>query len=120
MEYIYIVQASQEPSWCKIGKTNNLDKRLGDYNNMTGKSKENTYQYLFVGQVLNMAIVENDIKEKYSYLREIRSREIYLYNKEVFKFYVDYIKNHPLFVKEIVVKVIEKEVHIVKKTTPSL
>jgi hypothetical protein len=87
---------------------------------MTGKSQENTYQYLFVGEVSDMTTVENDIKKKYSYLREIKSREIYLFNKEVFKFYVDYIKSHPLFVKEIVVKTAEKEVQIIKKTTPSL
>jgi hypothetical protein len=120
MEYIYIVQASQEPTWCKIGKTNDLEGRLKAYNNMTGKSKENIYQYLFASEVQDMTAVENDIKQKYSYLREIKSREIYLFNKEVFKFYVDYIKNHPLFVKEIVIKPIEKEVKIIKKTTPSL
>ena len=43
-QYIYIVQALLEPSKCKIGKTNDLQRRLKEYNNMTGKSKENTYQ----------------------------------------------------------------------------
>jgi hypothetical protein len=61
-------------------------------------------------------------------LREHKKREIYLYNDEVFKFYVDFIKEHPLFIEEISVekyndkkniKVIVKE-KIVKKTTPSL
>ena len=42
-QYIYIVQASLEPSKCKIGKTNDLDRRLKEYNSMTGKSKENIY-----------------------------------------------------------------------------
>ena len=46
-QYIYIVQASLEPAKCKIGKTNDLERRLKEYNNMTGKSKENIYQYLF-------------------------------------------------------------------------
>ena len=45
-QYIYIVQASLEPAKCKIGKTNDLERRLKEYNNMTGKSKDNVYQYL--------------------------------------------------------------------------
>ncbi|MDR0526987.1 MAG: GIY-YIG nuclease family protein, partial [Spirochaetaceae bacterium] len=42
-EYISIVQASLEPSKCKIGKTNDLERRLKEYNSITGKSKENVY-----------------------------------------------------------------------------
>ena len=49
-QYIYIVQALLEPSKCKIGRTNDLEKRLKDYNSITGKPKENlrvlTYLYL--------------------------------------------------------------------------
>ncbi|MDR0409351.1 MAG: GIY-YIG nuclease family protein [Spirochaetaceae bacterium] len=45
-QYIYIVQASLEPSKCKIGKTNDLERRLKEYNNITGKSKDNIYRYL--------------------------------------------------------------------------
>ena len=37
-QYIYIVQASQDKTRCKIGKTSDLDGRLKTYNNMTGKS----------------------------------------------------------------------------------
>jgi predicted GIY-YIG superfamily endonuclease len=80
-QYIYIVQAQLEPSKCKIGKTNDLNRRLKEYNNITGKSKENKYQYLFTCEVKNMTQVENDIKEKYSIYREERSKEIYFYNK---------------------------------------
>jgi len=61
-EYIYIVQASLEPSKCKIGKTNDLARRLKEYNNMTGKSQENYYQYLFICQVEDMTVVEQDLK----------------------------------------------------------
>ena len=64
--FIYIVQAMLEPTKCKIGKTNDLKRRLKEYNNMTGKSKENVYQYLFTCEVKNMTVVENDIKEEYS------------------------------------------------------
>jgi predicted GIY-YIG superfamily endonuclease len=116
-QYIYIVQASLEPSKCKIGKTNDLERRLKEYNNMTGKSKENVYRYLFTCEVKNMTTVENDIKEKYSNLREEKSKEIYFFNSELFKHYVAFIKTHTLFVKEIFIKTEDKKqiVKIVKK-----
>jgi hypothetical protein len=121
-QYIYIIQASLEPSKCKIGKTNDLERKLKEYNNMTGKSKENIYQYLFTCEVKDMTEVENELKEKYSTLREEKSKEIYFYNSELFKQYVTFIKTRPLFVKEIFIKPDDKKqiIKIVKKTTPSL
>jgi hypothetical protein len=121
-QYIYIVQASLEPSKCKIGKTNDLERRLKEYNSMTGKSKDNIYQYLFTCEVKDMAQVENDLKEKYSTLREEKSKEIYFYNSHWFKHYVIFIKNHDMFVKETFIKTESKKevVKIIKKTTPSL
>jgi hypothetical protein len=121
-QYIYIVQSSKETTKCKIGKTNDLERRLKEYNNMTGKSKETVYQYLFACEVKDMAKVENDLKKKYSNLREEKSKEIYFYNSALFKHYVTFIQTHPMFVKEIFVKNVEKKeiVKIVKKTTPSL
>ena len=121
-QYIYIVQSSKETTKCKIGKTNDLERRLKEYNNMTGKSKENIYQYLFTGEVKNMTTVENDLKEKYSTLREEKSKEIYFYNSALFNHYVTFIQTHTMFVKEIFIKPAEKKeiVKIIKKTTPSL
>lgn len=122
-EYIYIVQARLESSKCKIGKTNDLERRLKEYNSMTGKSKENTYQYLFCSEVKDMSILENDIKKKFSNLREEKSKEIYFYNSPLFEDYVKFIKSHKLFIKEIYTKSKEeilKKVKIVKKTTPTL
>ncbi|GHV53125.1 hypothetical protein AGMMS49579_11400 [Spirochaetia bacterium] len=121
-QYIYIVQSSKETTKCKIGKTNDLERRLKEYNNMTGKSKETVYQYLFTCEVKDMAKVENDLKEKYSALREEKSKEIYFYNSVLFKHYVTFIQTHTLFVKEIFIKTVEKKeiVKVVKKTTPSL
>ncbi|MDR0926242.1 MAG: GIY-YIG nuclease family protein, partial [Ignavibacteria bacterium] len=121
-QYTYIVQASLEPSKCKIGKTNDLDRRLKEYNNITGVSKENTYQYLFACEVQDMAQVESDIKKKFSTHREEKSREIYFYNKPFFEDYIEFIKNHPLFIKEIIVKKEEPKqiTKIIKKTTPTL
>ena len=122
-QYIYLVQAFLEPSKCKIGKTNNLERRLKEYNNMTGKSQENIYKYLFTCEVKDMTKVEKDVKEKYYELREGKSREIYFYNPTLFENYVRFIKLHPLFVEEIFIKTddnIKQEVKIIKKSTPSL
>lgn len=121
-EYIYIVQSSKEITKCKIGKTNNLDRRLKEYNNMTGKSKENIYQYLMTCEVKNMAKLENDIKNNFLTLREESNKEIYFYNTHWFNEYVKFIKSHTLFIKETYVKTEDKKqiVKIVKKTTPTL
>ena len=121
-QYIYIIQALLEPTKCKIGKTNDLERRLKEYNSITGKSKENVSQYLFSCEVKNMAKVENDIKEKFITLREEKSKEIYFFNSALFEHYVNYIKLHPLFIREIFIKKDNKEpiIKIVKKTTPSL
>ena len=121
-QYIYIVQASLETAKCKIGKTNDLERRLKEYNNMTGKSKENIYQYLFTCEVKDMALLENAIKKVFSDLREEASKEIYFYNSTLFKKYVHFIKSHKLFVKEIFIKTEDKKqiIKIVRKTTPSL
>ena len=121
-QYIYIVQASLEPSKCKIGKTNDLERRLKEYNSMTGKSKENIYQYLFTCEVKNMAHVENAISKAFPDLREEKSKEIYFYNPTLFMRYVQFIKSHKLFVKENFIKSEDKKqlVKIVRKTTPTL
>jgi len=121
-QYIYIVQSSLEPSKCKIGKTNDLERRLKEYNNMTGVSRENIYQYLFTCEVKNMALVENAISKAFSDLREEKSKEIYFYNPTLFTRYVKFIKSHKLFVKEIFIKTEDKKqlVKIIRKTTPSL
>jgi len=121
-QYIYIVQASLEPAKCKIGKTNDLERRLKEYNNMTGKSKDNVYKYLMTCEVKDMATVENDLKYKFVTLREETSKEIYFFTTHWFHEYVKFIKSHPSFVKETYIKSEDKKqvVKIVKKTTPSL
>jgi predicted GIY-YIG superfamily endonuclease len=39
-QYIYIVQSSKETTKCKIGKTNSLERRLKEYNNMLESQKK--------------------------------------------------------------------------------
>ena len=121
-QYVYIVQSSKEKVSCKIGITNDLKRRLKEYNNMTGKSKDTTYQYLFTCEVKNMNQLENDIKKEFGRLREDTNKEMYFYNSGLFKDYVEYIKSHKMFVKQIEIKPEDKiqEVRIIKKTAPSL
>jgi len=121
-EYIYIVQSSLEPAKCKIGRTDNLERRLKEYNSTTGQSKDNIYKYLFSCQVKNMKQVEEDIKNQFPNLREEKSREIYFYNTKLFNDYVSFIKEHKLFIEEIFVKEPDKQtiIKIIKKHTPTL
>jgi predicted GIY-YIG superfamily endonuclease len=66
-QYIYITQSSNEKTRCKIGRTNNLERRLKEYNtNKTGQSIDTVYQYIFTCEVKDMQKVENDIKKEFS------------------------------------------------------
>jgi len=122
-QYVYIVQAAKETAYCKIGKTNDLERRLKEYNSMTGKSKENNYQYLFACEVKNMTQIEKDIKAKFTSHRPEKSREMYFFSTPFLKDYVDFIKSHNLFIKETFIKTDEKpkvKEIIVPRTTPTL
>lgn len=121
-EYVYIVQSSLEPAKCKIGRTDNLERRLKEYNSTTGQSKDNIYKYLFSCQVKNMKQIEEDIKNQFPNMREERSREIYFYNSKLFNDYVSFIRNHKLFIEEVFIKEPDKKtiIKIVKKHTPTL
>ncbi|MFQ6342573.1 adenine-specific methyltransferase EcoRI family protein [Campylobacter sp. VTCC 70190] len=120
MQFIYIVQSKKEKSWCKIGITNDLKRRLKEYNATTGISAENSYAYLFAAQVSDMKALEQDLKKKFSYLRELQKREIYLYNPSCFDMYVDFIKTSVYFLKKVVLKE-PKEPRISRlKTQPTM
>ena len=47
-QYVYIVQSSKEIISCKIGITNDLERRLKEYNGMTGISKDNIYINIYL------------------------------------------------------------------------
>ncbi len=124
-QYIYIVQSLSPSSSakCKIGKTDDLERRLRQYNRQQGRSKEEIFQYLFSCEVADMTQVENDIKKEFSRLREVKNKEIYFYNSDLFEDYVNFIKSHKLFIKEIFVKADDKKQTItktIKRTTPTL
>jgi len=122
-QYIYIAKASNEKSRCKIGKTSNLEARLHTYNNVTGQSIDVVYEYLFTCEVSNMTQVENDIKKEFSIVREVLSKEVYLLRADLFEKYVNFIKEHPLFIEEIFIKKDDKpevKVKFVAKIKPTL
>lgn len=121
-QYIYIVQAALEKTKCKIGKTNDLARRLKEYNAITGKSKDNVYEYLFACEVKNSARVESDLAVACSHLREEASREIYFFNAKLLKHYINFIKSHEAYVEEVIVKVEPKKdvTKIIQKVTPPL
>lgn len=103
-QYLYIAQGSLEPSKCKIGITNDLNRRLKEYNSTTGISAENSYSYLFAAEVSDMKALEQDIKNRFFYLRELESREIYFYNPSLFEMYVSFIWASPYFLKKVALK----------------
>lgn len=122
-QYLYIVQSTSEPSMCKIGITCDLDRRLKEYNSITGRSKNNVYSYLFACEVKNAREIENDIKVNFSHLRERSNREIYFFNEKLLDLYVEFIKDHKLFKNEVKLnrkQCNKKIVKVVKKNRPSL
>ena len=125
-KFLYIAQSQQEYAKCKIGITDDLERRLQEYNSTTGKSLDNTTEYLFTCEVEDARQVENDIKKEFAKLRETginnKKTEIYFYNQELFNDYVEFIKNHKFFKREITIKQVKRkeEVKIVKKENQTL
>lgn len=119
-QYLYIAQGSLEPSKCKIGITNDLNRRLKEYNSTTGVSAENSYSYLFATEVSDMKALEQDIKNRFFYLRELESREIYFYNPSLFDMYVDFIQSSEHFLKKVLFKDPKKPNIVKPKAVPSM
>ena len=119
-QYLYIIQASKEPSKCKIGITNDLERRLKEYNSITGISAENTYSLLFAAEVSNMRALENDIKMQFSFLRERENKEIYFYNPNLFEMYVNFILESPHFIKRVIFKESKKMRSVKSSPQPTM
>ena len=125
--YVYIGRYKlDDPTKCKIGIAQDLQQRLSQYNSATGISKSNPFAYIFTCEVKNASQVENDIKNQFSYVKENPNsgNEIYFYNPQLFPMYVNFIKSHILFVKELsfVPQVKERpvKIKIVRKVGKSL
>ena len=120
-QFIYIVKEDIVTNSCKIGATSDIEQRLKQYNG-SGKTITNLFQCLFAAEVSDMFQLERDLKEEFSVLREKPDREMYLFNNKLFEMYVKFITEHPLFIKEIFIRVDpnKKEIKYLKKTTPTL
>ncbi len=121
-QFLYIVQSLRERTRCKIGITDNLERRLREYNSITGNSKDAIYEFLFACETENMRALENAVKEQFAQLREISSREIYFFNAALFDMYVDFIRGNEFFVEEVICMPVgnRPQERIVKKNVPSL
>lgn len=119
-QYLYIVQSSLEPSKCKIGITNDLERRLKEYNAITGVSADNKYSILFACEVSDMRQIEKDIKNQFPYLREIDNREIYFYNPSLLEMYENFILASPLFIKRVITKETKKQQIVKQSTQPTM
>ncbi|MCI5968986.1 adenine-specific methyltransferase EcoRI family protein [Helicobacter sp.] len=120
-QYLYIVQSSLETSKCKIGITNDLQRRLREYNAITGISSDTTYSILFAAEVSNMRALEQDIKNNFAHLREQGNREIYFYNPSLFEMYVGFICASEHFLKKVVLKESKKpQITKLKTSKPSM
>ena len=108
-QYIYIAISLLEPSVCKIGMTYNLDRQPITFSSNTDKSKEISYQYVFVCDVVDMIEMLNDIKENFFIYKLGNREELYFYNEELFEMYIEFIKSHPLFEEVIFIKKIKSK-----------
>ncbi|GMO59510.1 MAG: hypothetical protein Ta2D_05230 [Rickettsiales bacterium] len=117
-EYIYIAQQNEE-SRVKIGKTSNYKQRLKMYSEI-GTPFVNQYNYLFIAKVSNMTELEKEITENFTEDREDINKEMYFYNDILFNEYVNFIKNHKLFIKEIPIKKVKEKVKVVRKRRKTL
>jgi len=121
-EYIYIAKSSNEQAACKIGKSKDLERRLKEYR--TGNSIDNVFKYLFCCEVSDMKIMERDIMKHFAHLRQKPNIEMFFYNDHLLEDYINYIRQHPMFVKEMFIsEEITKpkaKITYVKKVTPSM
>lgn len=93
---------------------------MKEYNSTTGISAENSYSYLFAAEVSDMKALEQDIKNRFFYLRELEKREIYFYNLSLFDMYVDFIQSSEHFLKKVLFKDPKKPNIVKPKAVPSM
>jgi len=122
-EYIYIAKFTNEQAACKIGKSKDLERRLKEY--QTGNSIDNVFKYLFCCEVTDMKIMEGDIMKHFARLRQKANIEMFFYNDHLLEDYINFIKEHPLFIKEIFLKPdskpqIEKITKIIQRDKPTM
>lgn len=93
--YIYIITNDNFPSWFKIGKTQDLTKRLSQY--QTASPLRNyKYKLVFPIPLSNIAKVEKDLLEEFSYLYETKGEWLYTTDEdELLEEVQDYLRRTP-------------------------
>ena len=97
--FLYIGRYDKDQSTVKIGIASDLERRRKEYNSATGISKSNRFYFLCTFEVKDARKIENDIKKEFGTLRENGSQEVYFCNNYFLEKYVEFIKQHKLFVK---------------------
>ena len=115
-QYIYIGQASLEPSKCKIGKTSNLERRLNEYNSIPVKfenyvsfikSHELFVEEIFIKQEENKPVVKivkkttPSLEERGISRKEILQKAQKINNDEFYTRYEDVKKELSMYDKNI-------------------
>ena len=120
--FVYIGRYDKDVSSVKIGIASDLERRRKEYNSATGISKSNRFYFLCTFEVKDARKIENDIKKEFGTLRENGSQEVYFCNNYFLEKYVEFIKQHKLFVKVLPVakedEKIVKKIEIIKKLVP--
>lgn len=120
--FVYIGRYEKDVSTVKIGIASDLERRRKEYNSATGISKSNRFYFIFTCEVEDARKIENDIKKEFGNLRENGSQEVYFCNNYFLESYINFIKNHKLFIKTLPVakedEKIVKKIEIIKKLVP--
>ena len=120
--FVYIGRYDKDVSSVKIGIASDLERRRKEYNSATGISKSNRFYFIFTCEVEDARRIENDIKKEFGTLRENGSQEVYFCNDHFLEQYINFIKQHKLFVKVLPVakedEKIVKKIEIIKKLVP--
>lgn len=89
-EYIYIVTTDtyQDNDWYKVGRTNDIKRRLGEYNG-TGIAESSKYYYVYIKETYMPDIVEKALKTALGQYRENIKKELYIINGQLLVQIVD-------------------------------
>lgn len=118
--FVYIGRYNLDRHTVKVGITNDLDRRLHEYNHTTGVSSGNEFSYLYTAKVADARTIENAIKKELAHFREDESREIYFYNQAFFNLCIKTIESHLFFEKRLEIKETKNIIKVFKKDQPTL
>lgn len=89
--WIYIATTRQysQNNIYKLGKTEELNPRMGNY--QTGRSKSDAYYYVYVYKTCKMGVLETLLKKLLEKYKEDKKKELFVLPWKLLHEYVDYI-----------------------------